>query len=278
LAAYHLIRLFAVTIVYMDFASYKTKLMNVGEIDYDSVIEKANMVGYGVKERKLKPNSIEELSRRFGACRVDAIKFYYTNWTFFQICLPKENEHRSRVEYFTEIVHPYASRNLPPDDWIHNVLKLTFDLDDQTVDDCISKLKKQLGKELIPTVYVNGIPNVSKVYYYFKGKSDNVTFQPIDTSGVVVGGYELTFYGNASKIGSIVFTVPNAEITLHRGNATYIIKIDRLGGISLEIHLPPFGKIPKSEYKSVFKEMFAKLGLPQGVLDEVEFGYNPTIW
>jgi hypothetical protein len=37
-------------------------------------------------------------------------------------------------------------------------------------------------------------------------------------------------------------------------------------------------KIPEKEYKSIYKEMFGKVGLPAEKVDEINFDYTASVW
>jgi len=50
-----------------------------------------------------------------------------------------------------------------------------------------------------------------------------------------------------------------------------MIRIDRLGGVGMEIDLGAGEQIPGAEYRRIFKDMFVNLGLPAEKVDDFEF-------
>lgn len=81
---------------------------------------------------------------------------------------------------------------------------------------------------------------------------------------------------DAATYSKMILVEPSHVST--RDEHTYTIKLDRLGGVSLTIELPPQEEIPEDEYRRVFREMFSDISLSPEVIDEVTFEYTPIVW
>lgn len=125
-----------------------------------------------------------------------------------------------------------------------------------------------------PSVEIEESPAFPRTYESLTDDATSTTAS--DTYGD--GWYELTLFRGEERISAIDFVVQSTKVILHRGEHEYTIKIDRLGGFNLTIELPPQEEIPEEEYRLVFREMFANIGLPPDVVDELTFEYTPTVW
>ena len=67
-------------------------------------------------------------------------------------------------------------------------------------------------------------------------------------------------------------------IHLERGDASYIVKVDRLGGMHLEVRLPAGEELAEDEYRSAFREMFDDIGVPPERVADFEFDYSSGNW
>lgn len=283
--------LVALILIFSDHAYYWASGKNLGEIDYDEVISNAKKAGYTVdgpyyvntkQKIGLHPSNIRDLDERLGEdYRIHLVKFYYTEDSFFEAILPSDHVGETSISFFNEskdLLTPFEVKRLPPDSWIAEKLKLMFVFDEQKAQHYLTQLKDSINRDhepeiVIPEIVITEMPNLLTVYNTFKETSSNSSFYP----SVGEGWCKETFYLENKKIGAIDYIVPNVRI-IHRDKGhEYMIKIDRLGGASLQITLGVGEKIPEEEYRGVFKDMFVNLGLSSKKVDEFEFTYMPTI-
>lgn len=281
--------LFALILISSDHAYYSASGKNLGEIDYDEVISNAKKAGYTVdgpyyvnakQKIGLHLSNIRELDERLGEdYRMHLVKFYYTEDSFFEVTLPRDHVGETSISFFNEskdLLTPFEVKHLPPDSWITEKLRLMFGFDEQKAQSYLTQLKDSINEQKpeIPKILMKEMTDLQAVYNNFKETSSNSTL----SLPVGEGWCKETFYLGNKKIGAFDYIVPNVRI-IHRDKGhEHTIKIDRLGGVSLQIKLGVGEKIPEEEYRGVFKDMFVNLGLSSKKVDEFKFTYVPTIW
>lgn len=286
---------FALILIFSDHAYYFTSGNNLGKIDYDMVISNAEKAGYKVdgpyyvnikprEARGLHSPDVKELDERLGEdYKVLLVEFYYAEDSFFEANLPRDYGGETRISFFNESrpdphFAPFELKHLPSDAWIIEKFRLMFDLDEQKARHYLTQLKDSINEQetAIPTIEMKERPNLLAVYGNFKemSSSNSTLLLPVGE-----GWTEETFYSrHGTKIGTLVYIVPNVRIIHRDGGRKYTIKIDQLGGVNLEIELDVGEEIPEEEYRAVFRKMFLDLGLPPEMLDAYEFEYTPGLW
>lgn len=274
---------FAFLLITSDRASYRASGKTLGKIDYDMVISSAKNAGYiadgpfyvNSKEKiGLQPSGIGELDERLGEeYRVLLVKFYYRDDSFFEVTFPRAGE--TTVFFFNEIfLPPVKLTDLPDDEWIIEKFGLMFGLNDQKARNYLTQLKESITRGQEPKILIKEALNFPAVYNNLKKTSTNSTFSlPLGE-----GWCRETFYKENKTTGAIDYVVPSVKIIHQDKGHEYTIHIDRLGGVDLKIELNAGEKIPEEEYRGVFKEMFASLGLPPESVSEFEFKYVPGNW
>ncbi len=270
-----------------DQAGYFTQGSNLGEIDYNRIIFNANKAGYEVdgpyygntKQRiGVHPANIKELDERFGEdYRFISVGYFYSEKVYFSAY---DSDGGTTISFFNEgrpdILAPFKTEDLPPDEWIVEKFSVMFDSTELDSSGYLAQLKDPIrnSQEASGTITIKKALNIPALYSNLEATStsSNVSL----TSGE--GGFIETFYSMDKKIGYLDLSVPNVRIIFQDKGREYIIKIDRLGGIAPEIKLPAREEITKEEYRSIFKEMFVNLGLPPEKVNEFEFNYEPSVW
>ncbi|MGB2727929.1 MAG: hypothetical protein WBD09_05570 [Halobacteriota archaeon] len=279
---------FALILISSDHAYYSASGKNLGEIDYENAASNAKKAGYTVdgpfyvstkQKIGLHPSEdIRDLDERLGEdYRMHLAKFYYTEDSFFEAILPGGYGGETSIHFFNEskdLFAPFEVTHLPPDSWITEKLKLMFGFDEQKAQYYLSQLKDSINRDHKPKILIEETPNLLAVYTTFKETSSNSSF----SLPVGEGWCKETFYSGNKKTGAIDYLVPNVRIIHRDKGQEYTIKIDRLGGVYLNIKLDVGEQIPEEEYRGVFRDMFVDLGLPSKRVDEFEFEYVPTIW
>lgn len=270
-----------------DQAGYFTQGSNLGEIDYDRIISNAKKAGYevdgpyyGNTKQKIgvHPSNIKELDERFGEdYRFLSVGYFYSGKVYFSTY---DSDGGTTISFFNEgrpdILAPFKTEDLPPDEWIVEKFRLMFDSTELDSRGYLTQLKDSISKsqETSGTISIKKALDFPALYSNLKATStsSNVSM----TSGE--GGFIETFYSMDKKIGYLDLSVPNVRIIFQDKGREYTIKIDQLGGVAPEIKLAAREEIPKEEYRSIFKEMFVNLGLPPEKVDEFEFNYVPSVW
>jgi len=298
--------LFALSLIYSNHAYYSAPGKNLGEIDYENVIFNAKKAGYtvdgpyyvNVKAKDahgLHPQNIKELDERLGDdYRTMWVYFYYTEDSEIEATLPRKQGGETKIRFFNESIYTppptsttpilidpgeeveekFKLTNLPSDEWVIEKFKLMFGFDEQKAHYYVTQLKDSINRDQEPEILIKETLDLLAVYNNFKETSSNSTF----SLPVGEGSCKETFYKRNEKIGTIHYTIPNVRIIHQDEGHEYTLKINRLGGVNLQIKLGVGDKIPEEEYRGVFKDMFVDIGLPPENIDEFEFNYVPTIW
>lgn len=271
-----------------DQASYYGDTVDVGPIDYNSVITKAEKAGYDLsgpytrldKANLIEPGNIEPLEDRFKTdYRVSRIALYYNLNTYLEF--KKDEKNQTLVTLYNYSHHddagditPQMPSMFPDDSWMLKMLGMTLELNETESEEFLKKLKNETSnKKGIVSLTTKEIVNFPAVYAYLN-QSNITTRIGSDTWN------EDKFYRNG-KIGCVQFVIPETTITRTHNSNKYNIYVSSSGLIRADIDMPTgsAGKeIPEKEYRTVFREMFENIGLPAEKLDEIELNYSPSIW
>jgi len=278
---------FGLILIYSDHAGYYTPGSNLGEIDYDEIISNAKKAGYKVDGPYyvntkdtigVHPSNTKELDERFGEdYRFLSVTYYYRENVYFSTW---HSESGTDISFYNDnrpdTLAPFKPEDLPPDEWIVEKFRLMFDITEQESRDYLTQLKDSIGnsQETSGEISIRKGLDIATVYSILKETSTNSNASP--TSGE--GWIKETFYSQDKKIGVLDFLVTNTRVILQDYGHEYMIKIDRLGGVSMDIKLGAREQIPEEEYRRIFKDMFVNLGLPAEKVDEIEFEYIPGLW
>ncbi|MFC7047187.1 hypothetical protein ACFQH6_18880 [Halobacteriaceae archaeon GCM10025711] len=277
--------LFAFILVSSDHATYWSNGTNYQDVDYDSVLGNAQDAGYRVdgpyyvnaKQIDGYRPDVPALDERFGDDYVvQFVTLYYSETKYIEVSPAGDG---SRVAFFDDtrdFEQPYTVRNLPPDDWLVDRFTLVFDMDGATAQRYVDDLKADIGEgeSDIPMLQVSESVTFARAYDQFQSESTNVSVRLPQGEGTLVEAYST----DGQDTATVAFVVPNSEIVMERGDARYIVKVDRLGGMHLEIRLPAGEELAEDEYRSAFRELFDDLGIPPERADDFEFDYSPGNW
>ncbi|MCD4843231.1 MAG: hypothetical protein K8R25_01965 [Methanosarcinales archaeon] len=135
----------------------------------------------------------------------------------------------------------------------------------------MTQLKDSIGnsQEVSGKISLRKELDIAAVYSKLKETSTNSNVSPTSGEGWITE----TFYNQDKKIGVLDFLVTNTRVILQNNGHEYTIKIDRLGGVDIEIKLGTKVQIPEEEYRRIFKDMFVNLGLSAEKVDEFKFEY-----
>lgn len=271
-----------------DQASYYGDMVDIGPIDYNSIITKAEKAGYDLsgpytrldKANLIQPGNIESLEERFKTdYRVSRVALYYNLNTYLEF--KKDENNQTLVTLFNYSHHddagditPQMPSMFPEDPWMLKMLGMSLGLNETDSGEFLKKLKNEASNQ-------KGIVSLTT--------KENVDFPAVyeylnQSSIKTVTGSDMwnedKFYRNG-KIGCVGFVIPETTITRTHNSNKYNIYVSSAGLIRADIKMPTgsAGKeIPEEEYRTVFREMFENLGLPTEKLDEIELSYSPSIW
>ncbi len=266
-----------------DHATYWTESRNI-DIEYDAIQTAAVDGGYDVVE-PFYVNSVEAggiapelpaLADTFGPdYRVYGLDLYYTESVFLEVWLTSDQPRVSLFDERRQVFDTFPVDSLPPEEWLQDRLSRVFDVSPSMTTGIIAALRDQVttGTE-IPHVAVEEPLTFEAFYGWLQSERTR-------TTGSTTGGdgwYTETSYQTDTRLASIAFIVQSMAIRQHDGQRRYELKLDRLGGFSLSIRLPPGETIPESEYRGVFRELLRTVGLPPAIVDELTFEYESSIW
>lgn len=282
---------FAYVLISSDHAHYSTDGKNLGDVDYDRIINNSRESGYTVKGPYFVNAEIEkanglhspsdELKSWFGGDYwVVTIGIYYTEESFFESGFVRD-EKVTRITFFNEsrpdqYFSSFEIENLPDDEWIIDQFELMFNFDRTQSQEYLNQLKDEIrnNNQSIVDITIQQSPDFGSIYDYHQNRSNNSTLTASQGDGWITQ----TFFKNESIIGTIDYVVPNMEIINYHDGNKYTIQMDRMGGVNLQVELDVSEQIPEEEYKQVFKEMFGKMGLPPEKVEDFEFDYQYSVW
>lgn len=272
-----------------DQASYYGDMVDVGPIDYNSVVTKAEKAGYDLSgpytrlnnANLIEPGNIESLEKRFKTdYRVSKVELYYNLNTYLEF--KKDENNRTLVTLFNYSHHDDAGditsqmpSMFPDDSWMLKMLGMSLGLNETDSGEFLKKLKNEAPNQKgFVSLTTKESVDFPAVYAYLNQSSTKA----------VIGSdmwNEDKFYRNGKKIGCVRFVIPETTITRIHDSNKYSIYVSSSGFVRADIAMPTgsAGKeIPEEEYRTVFREMFENLGLPAEKVDEIKLNYSPSIW
>jgi hypothetical protein len=288
-----LFMLITMSIANSDQASYYGDMVDIGPIDYNSIVTKAEKAGYDLsgpytrldKADLIEPGNIESLEKRFEVdYRVSRVELYYNLNTYLEF--KKDENNRTLVTLFNYSHHndagditPQMPSMFPDDSWMLKMLGMSLGLNENDSEEFLKKLKNEATYQKgFASLITNESVDFPTIYAYLN-KSSTKTVTGPDTWNE--DKYEDKFYRNGQKIGYVRFVIPETTITWMHNSNKYSIYVSSSGLVRADISMPigSAGKeIPEEEYRTVFREMFENLGLPAEKVDEIELYYSPSIW
>jgi len=271
-----------------DQASYYGETVDIGPIDYNSIVTKAEKAGYDLsgpytrldEANLIEPGNVESLNDRFKTdYRVSRVALYYNLNTYLEF--KKDENNQTLVTLYNYSHHNDAGditsqmpSMFPEDPWMLKMLGMSLGLNETDSGEFLTKLKNEASSQKgIVSLTTKESVDFPAVYTYLN-QSSITTRIGSDTWN------EDKFYRNG-KIGCVQFVIPETTITRTHNSNKYNIYVSSSGFIRADIGMPigSAGKeIPEEEYRAVFREMFENIGLPTEKLDEMELNYSPSIW
>ena len=281
---------FALILITSDHASYySTSGHNLGDIDYDQILLRAENAGYqvegpyfvNVKVRDatgLYSPEILEAKEQFGdEYLLNYVTYYYTKDSIMEIRFFDES--KTSVMFFNysrpdPYFSPFREEHLPNNSWIVDRFKYIYEIDSQTAENHLGNLKDNIQKDNEPKININMPVYPQSIYDDLSERSTESAISPTHGEGFATQ----SFYLNDEMICKMNFIVPNNEINHVVNGARYTVKLDQLGGMDLSIKASTGEIISEDEYREVFREMLTNMGLPSESVDEFEFDYSPSMW
>lgn len=252
-----------------DQASYSGNEVDVGPIDYNSVVTKAEKAGYILsgpytrldKADLIESGNIESLEKRFkGDYGVSRVELYYNLNTYLEF--KKDEKNRTLVTLFNLSHHddagnitPHLTSMFPDDSWMLKMLGLSLGLSETNSREFLKKLKNEASnqKDSVSLSTKEGV-DFATVYTYLNQSSTNTVIKS--------DWNEEEFYRDGKEIGDVGFVIPETTISTSHNSSKYSVYVSSFGLIRAEITTHADKKIPEEEYRTVFREMFENLGLP----------------
>lgn len=280
---------------FIDSSWYYSEAVNVGPIDYNDELAKAEEAGYTVKgswpwpgnyNSGFGPWEVEEVREKFGnATVVKEVRLYYDSNSELVVC--KYGEQPETYLVFINTTHQDLNSSLKPseypeEEWMLEMIGLLFDLDEATSQFYLTELKTAAQNQTWDVkIQVNESLDFPSVYEYLQ---KNSTSSRPDVTAVLTKGSdaEEIFLKNKSRLGYIKYFIPTAEVETFDNGNRYKLELRASGDVKLEVIMPRGSSgetIPEEEYRAVFREMFNNMGLPPEAVDRFEFFYSSSlIW
>ncbi len=281
-----------------DSSWYYSEEVDIGPLDYNSALTKAEKAGYEVggswpwpgNFSGFEPGDVPEVRERFGsAALVENIRLNYNENSELMVFIC---DNGSETEAGTgtcvalsNLSHsdPESSLQLsefPPDVWMLEKFGLLFDLDEKASEKYLEALKKAAQNQTWDAeIQVKESPDFPAVYAYLMENSDDSSYE----TSLGINAYPTeVFLKDGKRLGSVKYFVPEAEVVTYDKENRYIVELDASGKVRLEIVMPPGSSgdtIPEEEYQAVFREIFEELGLSTEAVDSFEFFHSSSrVW
>jgi len=276
-----------------DQASYYGDMVDIGPIDYNSVVTKAEKAGYDLsgphtrldEANLIEPGNVESLEKRFKIdYRASRVELYYNLNTYLEF---KKDENKQTLVTLYNYSHhndagtitPQMPSMFPDDSWMLKMLGMSLGLNETDSEEFLKKLKTEVSDQKgFVSLDTNENVDFPAIYAYLNQSSTKTVTGPDTWNG---DKYEDKFYRNNKKIGYVRFVIPETTISRIHNSNKYNIYVSSSGLIRLKIAMPAgsAGKeIPEEEYRTIFREMFENLGLPVEKVNEIKLNYSPSIW
>jgi hypothetical protein len=286
---------------FFDSSGYYSEEVDIGSLDYSSVLTKAEKAGYEVEGSwpwpgnfsGFEPGDVPKLRESFGSdVLVQDIRLNYnenSELTVF-LCENKPEASPGTCVSVSNFSHsdpesPLKLSEFPDDSWMIDKFELLFGPDENASEKYLEALKKAAENQTWDAeIQVNESPDFPAVYAYLMEKSENSTYgssMGIYTDPTRGSGMEEVFLKNGNRLGSVRCFVPEAEVVNYDKENKYIVELDASGKVRLEIIMPPGSRetIPEEEYRAVFREMFEEMGLSSEAVDSFEFfASSSRVW
>jgi hypothetical protein len=282
--------LFFFVLMDSDQASYYTTGGNNFEnINDEKILESAKETGYQVQgpffvnvrpqdSTGIYPDDLPELEQHLGNEYVLKFSTYYYNAdTIMEVMFIDED--LTTITFFNysrpdPYFSPFKVKHLPDDRWIIDRMVAVFGFDEQTARGHLQQMKAEIENENDPKMELSRPIEPSSLYADLQNMSTHSEFSL--TYGE--GNTALLFYEDERLAGKINCVVPTHRIVHVTDEATYTVKVDKLGGVDLHVELPVGERLPEETYTAGFKKMFKDIGLPEAAVDEYEFNYSSSVW
>lgn len=287
-----------------DSSWYYSEEVDIGPLDYSSVLTKAEKADYEIEGSwpwpgnfsGFEPGDVPEVRKNFGnAALIQDIRLNYnrnSELTVFicedgteagtRTCIAISNFSHSDPE------SPLQLSEFPDDPWMLEKLGLLFGPDEKALEKYLEALKKAAQNQTLDAeVQLNESPDFPAVYAYLTESSDGSDSSY--NSGLGFYGYpsissdtKEVFLKNGNQVGSVRYIIPEARVVTYDKGNRYIVELDSSGRARLEIimHVGSSGEsIPDEKYRAVFREMFEEMGLSPEVVDSLEFFHSSSrVW
>lgn len=271
-----------------DSSWYYSEEVNIGYLDYSSVLTKAEKAGYEVEGAwpwpgnfsGFDPGDVPEVQKSFGgAALVQNVRLNYNENSELMVFM-REDRPETGVRTCMVISNfshsdpraPLQLSEFPGDLWMLEKFRLLFGLDEKASEKYLKALKKAAQNQTWDAeICVNESLDFPATYTYFMENSDDSGYR----SSLDVNAYPTeVFLKNGKRLGSVTYFVPEAKIITYDRRNRYLVELDSSGNVRLEIIMPvgsTGATIPEEEYREIFKKMFEKLGLSPEAVDKFEF-------
>ncbi|MEF8780006.1 MAG: hypothetical protein V5A46_04955 [Haloferacaceae archaeon] len=268
-----------------DSAYYWSEPGTLGPDDagYETVRSNASEAGYAVEEPYyvnarepggIHPEGTPALEERLGPdYRVYGFAFYHTPPVFLSVGVTGGTT--LAVYDDRTVTGDFDVESFPPEEWLLERIRLSFDLTAETAATYAADLREQVvAGTQTPRIDLTEEVTFPAVYAFLEAERADV--EGSETGGD--GWYVETSLRDGDRFAVVDFVVRSLAVVHRDGNRTYRLKLDRLGGFNLRIELPAGEEIPEPEYREVFRRLFEDVGLDPDHVDGLTFEYTGSIW
>ncbi|MEL4304857.1 hypothetical protein [Methanococcoides sp. LMO-2] len=176
------------------------------------------------------------------------------------------------------------SNSTYPQDYVADTIKLSFNISDEEA----GKYAEKFGENIMDTnkrnagleddiiayepMFIPHQPDIGAIVGHLNERGD-LNSNPLGSGYYVVDFYNSSLPYGSRSAGSLYVHTGYAKITHNAGNTEYVIMIDDMGRLNVEIN-PGHDSFSLEDGRVVLKVMFENIGHDAGLVDKLEFGMD----
>ena len=248
------------------------------DYNYDEVVSNAQSAGYGVTHEDstgFHPEGVDQLDARLGPeYEVVQASYHHESGARLEATVFAD-EGRTELVFWGARYEPVDPNALPVE-WMVDRITLMLGVNEATARGYVEEMRAALTDDdvRVAQTYADERLQFEAVY----GNLSALGAPEVQTSYDGQGWVEYRYANDGEVVGGFSFMVGRATLTDEEGRRTYVLNVDRTGGIGVTVYGPAGKEIPESELRESVRQRFAEVGIPPEAADELVFEYDPSMW
>ena len=248
------------------------------DYDYDTVVSNAESAGYGVERvdsSGFHPEGVDELDSRLGP-EYEIVQAAYHHESGARLeATVFADEGRTELVFWGADFEPVDPDSLP-EAWLVERITRMLGVNGTAARGYVDEMRAALTDDgvHVAQTYADERLRFEAVY----GNLSALGAPEVKTSYDGQGWVEYRYAVDGEVRGELVFVVGRATLTDEAGRHTYVLNVDRTGGVGVSVYGPAGKEIPEDELRESVRQRFAEVGIPPEAADELVFEYDRSVW